>query len=115
MFNFYGRNVAALTAALALTGCMSSVIQSNVPECERLIPDAWRKPIEPASLPVPEKLADGHDDARPWQKGFVEQTGQLEKESDQKVAIDHIYRECLMMHRDAVKKAKGGLFSRIFG
>ena len=57
----------------------------------------------------------GHDDARPWQKGFNEQTGQLEKESDQKVAIDHIYRECLAMHREAVKKAKGGLFSRIFG
>ena len=34
--------------------------------------------MPPVPLPEATKLPDGHDDARPWQAGFVGQTGQLE-------------------------------------
>jgi hypothetical protein len=66
-------------------------------------------------MPVSAKLADGHDDARPWQKGFVGQTGQLEIANGQKAAVDHIYRTCLTIHREELKKATRGFFGRIFG
>ena len=73
-----------------------------------------RERTPPADLPVAAKLPDGHDDARPWQNGFVEQTGQLEKANDRGDNIDHIYGECLKLHREQLKRYTGGFFSRIF-
>ena len=69
----------------------------------------------PADLPESAKLTDGHDDARPWQKGFVEQTGQLEKANERPPAIDHIYRTCLEEHRRQLKKSNRGPIGRLFG
>jgi hypothetical protein len=42
------------------------------------VPSDWLSGVPAADLPLSAKLPDGHDDARPWQAGFVEQTGQLE-------------------------------------
>lgn len=63
-----------------------------------------RKQTPAADLPDSVKLADGHDDARPWQAGFLAQTGQLEKANDRGDNIDHIYAECLRMHREQLQK-----------
>ncbi len=65
-------------------------------------------------MPQSSKLPDGHDDARPWQAGFVGQTGQLEKANDRASNIDHIYAECLKLHREQLQEDTGGFFSRLF-
>lgn len=69
------------------------------------------------SAPVPEarQLPDGHDDAQPWQVGYLEQTGQLEKANERPPAVDHIYRTCLQLHRDALRRSQRGFFGRLFG
>lgn len=73
-----------------------------------------RERTQASDIPVSAKLPDGHDDARPWQNGFVEQTGQLEKANDRAGNIDHIYVECLKLHRERLDQDTGGFFSRIF-
>jgi hypothetical protein len=85
-----------------------------VPQCERLIPPALLKDTPPADQPVSAKLPDGHDDARPWQSGFIEQTGQLEIANGRAPAVDYIYRQCLAMHREQLKKDTRGFFARLF-
>jgi len=51
------------------------------------------------------KLPDGHDDARPWQEGFVGQTGQLEKANDRTGDTYHIVSTCEQMQEDALRAA----------
>lgn len=107
------------TATMSLTaGCVGlgrTSIQNDVPPCERLIPAALLEPTPFAAQPVSAKLPDGHDDARPWQAGFLEQTGQKEIADLKAPAVDHIYRECLKMHRDQLKRDTRGFFGRLFG
>ncbi len=86
-----------------------------MPQCERLIPASLLETTPFADLPVSAKLADGHDDARPWQAGFIEQTGQKQIADAKAPAVDHIYRACLEMHREQLKKDTRGFFGRIFG
>ena len=108
------RAIAMMLPCALLAGCVHTTIASSVPNCERLIPPALLKDTPPADLPVPAKLPDGHDDARPWQSGFIEQTGQLEIANTRAPAVDYIYRQCLELHREQLKKDAGGFFSRIF-
>ena len=68
-----------------------------------------------ADLPEPSQHADGHQDALPWQEAFIEQTGQLDKANERPPAIDHIYRQCLALHREALERSQRGFFGRIFG
>jgi hypothetical protein len=86
-----------------------------VPRCEDLIPQSLLAPTEAVELPEARQLEDGHDDAQPWQIGFIAQTGQLEKANERPPAVDHIYRKCLEMHRAALAKANRGFFGRLFG
>lgn len=62
--------------------------------------------VPAAELPEARQLPDGHDDAQPWQVGFVEQTGQLEKANERAPAVNHIYRSCLEMHREALRRSR---------
>ena len=73
--------------------------------CAALVPPDWKNGVPPADLPTSAKLADGHDDARPWQAGFVEQTGQLEKANDRTGDAMHIFTTCEQMQADALKAA----------
>lgn len=110
--------ILALAALLALSGCAFGprvTVANDVPPCERLIPPSLLEDTPPAPLPVPAKLPDGHDDARPWQGGFIEQTGQLEIANAKPAAVDFIYRECLKMHRERLEKDTRGFFGRLFG
>lgn len=77
-----------------------------MPECDRLIPKGLLEPTKPADLPVAAYLPDGHDDATPWQLGFLEQTAQLQKADEKAPAVHHIYRECLRMHGEAQKRSR---------
>lgn len=77
-----------------------------MPHCERLIPSMLTLPVEHWPVPDAKKLPDGHDDAQPWQEGFVGEGGQLDKANDRAPAVDHIYRTCLDMHREALKAAR---------
>jgi hypothetical protein len=86
-----------------------------VPRCEELIPSALLEAVPSADLPEARQLPDGHDDAQPWQVGYVEQTGQLEKANERPPAVDHIYRTCLRLHREALERSQRGFFGRIFG
>lgn len=75
------RHLAAIATMLPtalLAGCAHTVIQANASPCSALLPSSWLNGVPPTALPESAKLPDGHDDARPWQSGFVEQTGQLE-------------------------------------
>jgi hypothetical protein len=85
-----------------------------VPDCAALIPQSLLDPTPSVDPPVSAKLPDGHDDAKPWQLGMVGQTGQLEIANDKPPAVDHIYRTCLRLHREALAKSKRGFFGRLF-
>jgi hypothetical protein len=66
--------------------------------------------VAPVDAPVSAKLADGHDDARPWQAGFVGQTSRLEQANDRDAAKDHIRDTCEADQAAALKKSKPRLF-----
>jgi len=57
-------------------------------------------------MPESAKLADGHDDARPWQAGFVAQTGALETANGRYVDAVGIVGRCEARDAKAVAKAK---------
>lgn len=84
-----------------------------MPDCPKLIPQSLLDPVEGVELPEARQLPDGHDDAQPWQEGFIGQTGQLEKANENPKAVDHIYRECLAMHRQALKRSQRGFLARL--
>ena len=86
-----------------------------MPPCDKLIPPALLAKTPPAELPEARQLADGHDDAQPWQIGFFEQTGQLEKADEKAPAVNWIYRNCLEMHREQQRRSERGFFGRLFG
>jgi hypothetical protein len=109
------RSLIATAALFALSGCVSAVVANDVPSCERMIPPGLLEDTPPADMPENRKLPDGHDDAQPWQAGFVEQTGQLEIANTRAPAVDHIYRECLRMHAERLKKDTRGFLGRVFG
>lgn len=77
-----------------------------MPDCARLVPDSLTENTPGSSIPEKRQLPDGHDDAQPWQIGFVEQTGQLEIANEKPRAVDHIYSTCLQLHREAIERAK---------
>lgn len=107
---------AILCAAGALTACVSAPpVYGEIPECERLIPPSLLKAVEGVDVPVPEQWPDGHQNAEPWMLGYLGQTGQLDKANENAPAVDHIYSECLKMHREALKKVRRGFFGRLFG
>ena len=106
--------IAMTLLSAPLAGCVRTAISNDVPDCARLIPNSWREGVPAADLPETLKLADGHDDAKPWQKGFTAQTVQLETANDRTIGTDHIYAECLAMHRARLQQSKG-FFSRLFG
>lgn len=76
------------------------------------MPPNWYDPatgqgtVAPVDLPAAEKLPDGHDDAKPWQKGFIGQTGQLETSNDRYGAAVGIVSRCEARDAAAVKKAR---------
>jgi hypothetical protein len=112
------RSFATLAMLAGLTGCATfsgGAVVPDIPQCERLIPPSLLEKTPPADMPVSAKLPDGHDDARPWQSGFIEQTGRLEVADGKAPAVDHIYRTCLDMHREQLKRDTGGFFRRLFG
>lgn len=86
----------------------SAPVYGEFPECELLIPPTLKAPVESVAIPDSEE-------AEPWQQAFVGQTGQLDKANDRTAAVDYIYRGCLQMHRNALKKARGGILTRLFG
>ena len=106
---------AALLPLIICAGCVSTAIANDVPRCERLVPASLLSPIDGTPLPEDRKLADGHDDARPWQEAFLGQSVQLEKANERAPAVDHIYHECLAMHREALDRSNRGFFGRLLG
>lgn len=94
---------------LALTGCVTSPpVYGDIPECHRLIPASLKADIP--GVPIPES-----EEAEAWMQAFIGQTGQLDKANERPDAIDHIYKTCLDLHRDALNKSKRGFFGRLFG
>lgn len=74
--------------------------------CSTLVPGEWLKGVPAADLPVSAKLADGHDDARPWQSGFIAQTGQLEVANGRMPDAIGIIQRCEARDAEAVKRAR---------
>jgi hypothetical protein len=105
------RFLIAAPIMLILCSCAtfgSAPVYGEIPECERLIPDSLKQPVP--GVPIPDS-----EDAEPWMQAFVGQTGALDKANERAPAIDHIYSECLKMHREELQKAKRGFFGRLFG
>ena len=103
------RICTAIGLSLCLSGCAtfgSTPVYGDVPECEKLIPASLTGAVNGVDIPAAKLLSDGHEDAEPWQLAFLGQTGQLEKANERAPAVDHIYRTCLQMHREALAKAK---------
>lgn len=95
--------ISLLSAPLA--GCSHALLTNDVPHCEKLVPASLLQPVEHAPVPEARQLADGHDDAQPWQEGFLIEGGQLDKANPRAPAVDQIYRGCLDLFRDATEKA----------
>jgi hypothetical protein len=87
------RTLIALLAA-STASCAPIVVQGMAGNCSRYVPPSMWAPVPPAELPEAVELADGHDDAAPWQKGFLEQSGQLEKANSKPADIKHIVTTC---------------------
>jgi hypothetical protein len=62
--------------------------------------------VQPVDQPESAKLPDGHDDAKPWQKGFGGQTAQLETSNDRYGATVGIVNRCEARDAAAVTAAK---------
>jgi hypothetical protein len=65
-----------------------------------------RGTVSPVDLPESAKLPNGDDDARPWQKGFVGQTGQLETSNDRYGAAVGIVSRCEARDAAAAQKSR---------
>lgn len=92
----------ASLVAISLSGCAtfgSAPVYGEIPECERLIPASLK--IDVPGVPIPDS-----EEAEPWMQAFIGQTGALDRANSRPDAIDHIYRECLRLHREALDKAK---------
>lgn len=103
--------ILSLSAMLALSGCAtfgSAPVYGEIPECERLIPPSLKEAVPGVAIPESE-------DAEAWMQAFVGQTGQLDKANERPAAIDHIYKNCLELHRRALERSKRGFFGRLFG
>lgn len=109
------RAIAMTLLFAPLVGCVSTSIANDVPRCEGLIPAMLLEPVPPADIPEARQLPDGHDDAQPWQEGYLLQTGQLEKANERAPAVNHIYASCLEMHRTALRRSSRGFLGRLFG
>ncbi|WP_170318402.1 hypothetical protein [Sphingomonas sp. PAMC 26621] len=105
---FKSRLRATVTMPLIalLAGCAATVIRPSASPCSALLPDEWTVGVAPAAQPESAKLADGHDDARPWQSGFVEQTGQLEVANGRYTAAVGIVGRCEARDAAAIAKAR---------
>lgn len=103
-----------LSAPLAGCGGARPVLTNAVPHCEKLVPAILLQPVEHAPVPEAKQLPDGHDDAQPWQEGFLIEGGQLDKANVRAPAVDQIYRGCLALFRDATDKAMRRRFLGIF-
>lgn len=109
--------ISLLFCASLLSGCAmfgSPPVYGEIPECSRLIPPSLTGPVEGVPIPSVELYPDGHEKAQPWQEAFLGQSGQLEKANERAPAVDHIYRTCEQLNRDALKRAKRGFFGRLF-
>ncbi len=100
------RAIATTLLIVPLAGCAATVIAPSASLCSDLLPSSWLEGIPPAPLPDSAKLADGHDDARPWQKGFVEQSGQLEAANGRYVDAVGLVGRCEERDAKAVAKAR---------
>lgn len=99
------RAIAMLLPIALLAGCAATVVRGGASSCSDLLPSEWEKGVDPVDFPVSAKLEDGHDDARPWQEGFVGQTGQLEKANGRTADAIGITRRCEARDREAVRKS----------
>src|SRR4051812_13926788 len=91
---------------LFLSSCAmfgSAPVYGDIPQCERLIPQSLKGSVEGVPIPNAEFYSDGHEKAQPWEEAFLGQSGQLDKANERPAAVDHIYSECLAMHREALK------------
>lgn len=71
-----------------------------------MLPNSWLAGVAPVEMPLSAKLADGHDDARPWQSGFIGQTGQLEIANGRYVDAIGIVERCEARDAKAIRKAR---------
>jgi hypothetical protein len=86
--------IAMMLPCALLAGCAATVIRSGASSCLVLIPTEWVQGVAPADLPDTAVLDDGHDDAAPWQKGFVAQTGRLEISNERFLTAYGIVDRC---------------------
>lgn len=98
--------IPTMLLTVPLAGCAHIAIQANASPCSALLPNSWLDGVAPVDMPQSAKLPDGHDDARPWQAGFLGQTGQLEVANGRYVDAVGIVGRCEARDAAAVKKAK---------
>ena len=97
--------VNAQTFAGALVQVRNSGQDARVGTTDGL--GVFRMPgLMPGAYILDVKLPDGHDDARPWQSGFIEQTGQIEVANGRYVDAVGIVRRCEVRDAAVVKRAR---------
>lgn len=98
------RAIVTMLLSVPLAGCLRTPVVAGASPCSALLPSDWLAGVAAVDLPTSAKLPDGHDDARPWQEGFIGQTGQLQIANDRYSAAVGIVGRCEA--RDAAVVAK---------
>ena len=94
------RHLKMLAVLLALPSvACQTIVQTPPANCAEFIPDTWKIAVAGAQLPMEDTLSE-------WQKFGVAQSGQLSKESGQKLDIIHIYTVCEKRQNDARPRRK---------
>lgn len=107
-----------LLATTLLCGACAGSIQVQAPTvgCSSLVPDSWRDPtpsavLQPLNLGdvvglTPDQLAARHAsaEAERWQIFGTEQTGQLRKETAEKIGSQEITAKCEERDRQAIER-----------
>lgn len=106
----YGKPLL-LTAALALTGCVSAapIVTATSASCAALLPAEWKTGVEPVLL------GDGFGDiVGDWIAAFDGQTAKLEQANDHTASAIGIVERCEARDAAAIKKATRRKFLGLF-
>lgn len=100
-----------LPLALALTACAGGppIVTASAADCAGLLPASWKAGVSGAELP-PEAASVGD-----WIAFGDAQTGRLDLANGRTADAIAIVERCETRERDALKRARRGWLSRLFG
>lgn len=92
--------VTPLVGLTMVAGCSPAPIISTPPAaCSRMLPEAWRTPIE--GTPIPDTGKMDLDAAKAWAQAYVSESGKLEIANGRVVDAIGIFERCEALQNGA--------------